>query len=177
MIGTSIRRASCIATGKHIEGCMHVTHPTLKNVKTRCREIQKGIESTVCCCMVTWIAQRQIFVSNRRKGRSSPWTSSLLFYAVIIRNKPFSKPNDLVFCIFLGCVQRLSNFAMLAQGPQGMCCCDDTERHVSVHLKVRGYTVEGTNYLYGYWGGNLHLYFFYFFRRSCPICRHPLFNQ
>ena len=38
----------------------------------------------------------------------------------------------LVFCKFLGCVQRLSNFAMLTQGPQGMCCCDDTERHVSV---------------------------------------------
>lgn len=132
MTETSIRRASCNVTGKHIEGCMHVTHPTPKSVKTRYREIQKGIESTMCCCMVTWIAQRQKFVSNRRKGRSSPWTSSLLFYAVIIRNKPFSKPKNLVFCIFLGCVQRLSNFAMLAQGPQGMCCCDDTERHVSV---------------------------------------------
>ena len=48
----------------------------------------------------------------------------------------------LVFLIILsGCVQRLPDPAMLTQGSQGVCHCNDTQRRVSI-LKMSSVIFE-----------------------------------
>ena len=37
----------------------------------------------------------------------------------------------LLFSLFAGCIQWLPDITMLTQGPQRMCNCNDTKRHVS----------------------------------------------